>query len=847
MIQDIQLSNFGAGELSPRLKGRTDLGKYFDGCEAMLNMVPMPQGGSTRRPGTRFVALAADQANPCRLMRFVFSTTQPYILEIFGGAARVYANDGQVQSSGTPVQFATPWQPGDLRAIGHTQSADTLFVTDTLFGPRTIDRTSNTAWATNPITFQDGPYFNVNATATTVTPSGNTGAITLTFSSATGINDGAGFTNADIGRCVRLRQSGLWAWLIITGVTNSTTVSATVKPAVQNGAWEALDGVAYQANHLYPTFAIVSNAGNLYQAITGGVSGASSAPASTSTTGIDDGTVIWKYITNNITATTQWQLGKWSASNNPGRVMFWQNRLCFAGAGEQVNAVECSVTGDFYNFAPTQADGTVTGINALSWVLDDDEVNAILWLAPAGSAQAMQLGIGTTGGEQILQGATTGTALTPTSVQAYRETQFGSVPNVDTVRVGKSILFVNRPGRKLHEWTFQWQVNGYVGPDLAVLAEHITKGADGSGIVQVAYQQNPHGILWFIRGDGQLIGLTYLRDQDVVAWHRHQLGGNYYGGPPIIESIACIPSPDLSYDELWLAVLRTINGVPTRTIEVMTRFYEGLPLEQAWFVDCALPNVLPAPAAILTPTDFVNLNPPTMAIGFTGTGTLSANAGVFSAGSVNQLVRANGGLLLITAYINAQRVTAQTLAPMRSLTPAATGSWTMAPRQNTFSGLGHLTGENVWAIGDGFEFGPLPVAAGAITLSDTGASYVVAGLPVTPLLLTMPYEPQRAAEASAQGSLKRIDTIWARFLETVGGTYGVRQVDPMTFAVKDKTSDVLSRAGGNPMDQPVPVLSGMRKLKMPGGHDQEMQMLFTQSPTMPLTLLGIHARADVAQ
>lgn len=845
MITDIQITNFGAGELSERLFGRTDEAKYYDGCAAMRNMVPMPQGGSTRRPGSMFVAPNQDQANPCQLLPFQFSTVQAYVLELFGGGAHVYRNDGQVQSGGSPVTITLPYAAGDLAALGYTQSDDILFLTHWTYSPRQISRTSDTAWSTGILVFLDGPYFDVNATPTTMTPSGSSGSITVTASGTTGINGGAGFQAGDVGRFLRMRQSGLWAWMIITAVTDSTHVVATVQPAVNNGAWEALDGAAWKPNYTYPTFVIITNGGAAYQATTGGTTSSSNPPTGTSTTGINDGTAIWKYVTNNIFATTQWALGKWSGVN-PGHCMFWQNRFCLGGTPTQPSALECSVTGDFFNFAPTQSDGSVTAVNALSWVIEDDQVNAIRWLSPAGSAQAMQLGIGTSGGEQILQGASTGAALSPTSVQAYRETGLGSAPNVRPTRVGKSILFFNRPGRKLHEWTFQWQVNGYVGPDLAVLAEHITRGADDTGVTQVAYQQSPHGILWAIRGDGGLIGLTYLREQEVVAWHQHQLGGNYYGGPPRVESIACIPSPDQSYDELWLSVLRTINGTPVRFIEVMQRFFEGKPLENAWFPDAALAITLPAPAATITPTGFVNIASKLNTPAFGGSGTLATSADTFSpTGSVNQLVRMTGGVLLITAYTDARHVTATAILPMRHLAPVASGSWTMSPKQMTVSGLGHLTGEQVAVMGDGFDFGLLPVTAGAVTLSAPGASLVLAGLPVIPLLLTMPFEPQRAAAASSQGRLKRVDTLWARFFETVGGTYGVRQVDPMTFVVIDKTEDVLTRTGANLMDQPVPLLSGLRELKMPGGYDREAQILFTTSPVLPLTLLGIHARGDV--
>src|SRR5262245_14161376 len=106
MEQHIELCNFTAGELSPRLKGRTDLAKYFNGADTQLNMVTMPQGGSTRRPGTLYVADNSDQNNPCRLRRFVFSTVQAYMLEFYNLKIRVYMNDAAVAG---PVDITTPY------------------------------------------------------------------------------------------------------------------------------------------------------------------------------------------------------------------------------------------------------------------------------------------------------------------------------------------------------------------------------------------------------------------------------------------------------------------------------------------------------------------------------------------------------------------------------------------------------------------------------------------------------------------------------------------------------------------------------------------------------------------
>ena len=127
-------------------------------------------------------------------------------------------------------------------------------------------------------------------------------------------------------------------------------------------------------------------------------------------------------------------------------------------------------------------------------------------------------------------------------------------------------------------------------------------------------------------------------------------------------------------DELWLKVLRTVNGVPVRYIEVLTPFFEAQPLEQAWFVDAGLAVTLTQPAAILTPTGFLNAAAPTQDIAFTGTGTLTASAAVFSSASVNEFVRMNGGRLLVTGYTDSQHVTALVLNPLLSQAPAASAN-----------------------------------------------------------------------------------------------------------------------------------------------------------------------------
>ena len=104
-----QLTNFTAGELSPRLDGRNDLSKYPAGCKTLENMIIFPHGSAARRSGTQFVAEVKDSTKETRLIPFEFSTTQTYILEFGNQYIRFFKDNGQILSSGSAYEISSPY------------------------------------------------------------------------------------------------------------------------------------------------------------------------------------------------------------------------------------------------------------------------------------------------------------------------------------------------------------------------------------------------------------------------------------------------------------------------------------------------------------------------------------------------------------------------------------------------------------------------------------------------------------------------------------------------------------------------------------------------------------------
>lgn len=562
-------NSFNAGELSALIyQGRSDLAKYRNGLVKCLNYLPVIQGPLTRRPGSYYVAATKNSgAKKSRLVSFEFSTTQAYIIEFGDLYVRFFTLDGQLISGGSPYEVATPYAEADLPLLRFTQSADTLYITHPNYPPRKLQRFAATNWQLNPISFIDGPYLPTNVTSTTITPSATVNSITLTASAAI-------FVASDVGRCVRL------------GYFPPDWKASTVFAAGQT---------------------CKNDSGKIYVATVGGTSAASGGPTGYGTA-IVDGGITWRYTTDvserwgwvtitgytdsthvtaqvqtvlhNTIATADWRMGVWGTANGyPAVSTFYEDRLVFSGCPQYPQRVDFSMVGSYEKFAPTNDVGITTAAEAFSITLNSKDVQVVRWLV----GDEKGLLAGTTSGEWVIRPSSNSEALSALNVSAKQPTSYGSA-NVAPVKAGRAALFVQRASRKLREMAFVIDVDGYKSPDMTALAEHISRG----GITEMAYQRELQSVIWAVRGDGVLLAFTYDRDQDVVAWSQHALGGAFASGAAAVESVACIPKADGTRDEVWLQVKRTVNGQTVRYVEYLTKTWEtGDAAADAIYVDCS--------------------------------------------------------------------------------------------------------------------------------------------------------------------------------------------------------------------------------------------------------------------
>ena len=209
------------------------------------------------------------------------------------------------------------------------------------------------------------------------------------------------------------------------------------------------------------------------------------------------------------------------SDDRPSSVTFFEQRLVFAGTNNNPQSLWFSKAGAYENFT--------TGTNAtdaMIYTIASNQVNAIRFMS-----NQTELLIGTTGGEFIATSGTNSEPITPTNIQITRQTNYGAA-NVDAIQIANVTMFLQRAKRKVREMVYNYEVDGFIAPDMTILAEHITQG----GITSFAYQQEPDSILWATRTDGTLLGLTYQRNEKVVGWHRHILGGFSDSGKSIERS-----------------------------------------------------------------------------------------------------------------------------------------------------------------------------------------------------------------------------------------------------------------------------------------------------------------------
>jgi hypothetical protein len=596
---------FNAGELSPKLWARTDFAKYLAALELLENAYSLPEGGASRRAGTRYVATTGVAGQATYLYPFQFSTAQAYMLEVGGGYFRFFRNQGQIVAknitaliSGDNSTFTSGignWNDNAKSTGGGSVAHDATNDRMSLIPGGT--GASDIGWAeltmTNALAEDHTMRFQViGAPGDEIELQIGTSSGGVQIQAAKVFKVGYHvytFTTTAANFYIQFRVRGNFRNKTVqidnVSMLDNEPLSllhpyALADLAELNGPQSADTLVFFHED--YPTYKLIRNGDHdswsleevewtdgpylpkndttttlTPSAATGlginltlsSVVGVNNDQGWKSTdvgrlvryektagnndfgyaviTSITSTTVAVADVRSDFTATptasTEFWLGSFSGTTGyPRTGAFYEQRLFCAGTTDQPSTWWASQTADFFNMTPDNRegsnDGTIEDDDAIDFTLSADTVQVIRWM----SAGEATMSIGTVSGEWVPE--SNGIVLTPSDVSCRQRTTHGSKA-VEPVRVDHVALFVQRAGTRVREFAYSFEVDGFRAFDMTRLAAHITSG----GISRMSYAEEPNSLVWAVRSDGQGLTMTYRREEDVVGWARHIMGGEFYG------------------------------------------------------------------------------------------------------------------------------------------------------------------------------------------------------------------------------------------------------------------------------------------------------------------------------
>lgn len=599
--------SFSGGEFAPSLWARVDIHKYASGARKLLNFFVHPHGGISNRPGTKKIATAKNDNSKIRLIPFEFASDENYVIELGAdstaanaGYARFFYNDTQLTANGTIVTLTSlPWLEDDLVDIRYAQSADVLFVVHPDYPPYQLERTNSSTFVLASYDYVNGPFQLANDDTThTMRVTKTSGACTLVSSAAffdstmptclfqiTHEIEGQAitqtWTGSTVGQTTAIESGGTWR--IISHGTWTGTFRVEKQTQDETGAtsaWTNLRqfsskddfnvdtyGSEDMSNGALP-FKVRANctahtSGDLnidlttdpYTAI--GVFEAQSFLSSTMVSGT------MQRQSGSTVVTSNWAEGAWSDYRGwPKTVIFAQDRLVFASNYYQPQTIWMTQTGNYYDF---YVNNPITDADSISINLPSQKLNEI-----NGLTSLLKLLVFSTGAEWSV-GGDQSSILTPTTITTRMNSMTGSNGTQPVVIVNRAI-YVQSRGAVVRDLGYDLFTDTFTGANLSILANHLFFNHD---IVEMTYQQDPDSLVWAIRDDGKLLSMTYMREQEVLAWTQHDT----YGGTDLFESVTCIPAS--GYNQVWFSV----NRDGQRYIELMQQRLKSTSRSDQFFVD----------------------------------------------------------------------------------------------------------------------------------------------------------------------------------------------------------------------------------------------------------------------
>ena len=825
------LKSFSSGEISPEMAGRIDDSKYQQGAATMRNFIAKPQGPAENRPGFFFVKEVKDSTKQTRLIPFRFNVSQTMVIEIgqeyfrfhTQGATLQYA-DGSAWSSSTnysigdiakhggvnyyaktahsnsqppnstnwyalptdmTYEIPSPYLEAELFDIKFVQSSDVMTLVHSNHEPAELRRYGATNWQ----------FFNIDFTAAISAPTGLSVSAYMP-SSASNNSD----TNEDHTYAVTaIASDGVRESAASGTVTVSNNIFVT--GAKNTVTWNDVVGAS--------RYRVYKEQGGLFGFIGEKDHDSSTNPSTYS--------IVDNNIAPDFAITPPRYETIFSGTNNfPNAVSYFEQRRVFAGTNNEPQTIFMTRS------------GTESDMSFKLPIRDDDriqfrvaarEANRIKHIVPL-----TQLLFMTEAAEWRVTSVNSD-AITPTSIAVKPQSYVGA-NNTQPVVVNNSMVYIASRGGHARELGYNWQSNGFITGDLSIRAAHLFDGFD---ITDMTLAKAPTPIVWMISTSGKLVGLTYVPEQQVGAWHQHDTDGTF-------ESVTTVAEG--SVDAAYCVIKRTINGNTKRYIERMgTRDYTLQ--RDSFFVDSGLTynGTNTNTARTVTITSSGNFTK-----GSSVTLEFPSTIPVFNFGGNGLTTDLNDAIVIvdgtetyrcdITAIADNHTATVKLDRDLpSSLQNTAITSYEIA--EKTISGLSHIIGKTVNILADGAVHPTKVVDSNGSISLNRASSVTHVGLPYVCDLQTLPLALQ--TEAFGQGRVKNLNHAWLRVFESSGIFVGPTS-DKLTEA-KQRTTE--------PYGSPPNLKTEDIKIMLTPSWQDYGQIFVRQTDPLPLTVVGITLEVSV--
>jgi hypothetical protein len=505
-----------------------------------------------------------------------------------------------------------------------------------------------------------------------------------------------------------------------------------------------------------------------------------------------------------------------SAGNYPGAVSYFEQRKAFGGSINEPQTLWMTRS------------GTESDMSYSIPVRDDDRIKIEVAVREASTirhivplTQMLML----TNSSELRVSPINSDVITPSTISVRPQSYLGA-NNVQPEVVNNVVVYCADRGGHVRELGYSWQSQGFITGDLSLRATHLF---DNLTLSDMCYAKSPQPILWFISTSGNMLGLTYVPEQQIGAWHWHDTDG-------VFESLTAVAEGD--EDSVYVIVKRTINGVIKRYVERLAS-RQVAAIEDCIFVDSALTYNgtgtvgVGADLTISGGTVWDSSEILTLTLFTAGPTTVFAYPAQTDAGDCLVVTDSLGNKYRLTIIATSSTLVAtaridRTL-PVSLRNVSISGfSWA----RKDFGGLSHLEGKTVSILADGAVMPQQVVTAGVITLQ-RAATKIIVGLPYQSDLQTLPMTLN--VDGFGQGRAKNVNKAWLRVYKSSGIFVGP---DPDTLVeYKQRTTELY----GNP-----PALKSEEVLVvLTPSWGASGQVYIRQSDPLPLTLSGMTLEVSI--